>query len=71
MALESRAAKDITSDFIKEKLSNEYNRRQNMREVRDSSIDDSAMKVEHKEVGTKGKINCFFCKKMTFQKGLQ
>ena len=63
MALESRAAKDITSDFIKEKLSNEYNRRQNMREVRDNSIDDSAMKVEHKEVGTKGKISCFFCKK--------
>lgn len=67
-ALESRPEKDITSQFIKSKLIDEYKRRKGQKDVRDNfPVSETAMKATFKDnSGQNGSVvkSCFFCKKI-------
>lgn len=64
-ALESRPDSDITFQFVKSKLLDEYKKRRGTQAMRDSSNGETAMKsVHHKNQSSdKTKLSCFFCKK--------
>lgn len=64
-ALESRPESDITSQFVKGKLIDEYKKRKGAKSFKDFQSEESAMKSVHKDKdhSTQAKRNCFFCKK--------
>lgn len=64
-ALESRPESDLTSQLVKNKLIDEYKRRQGAKDTRDNFRSrETAMKLVHKDKGfTQAKKDCFFCKK--------
>lgn len=63
-ALESRPETDLTSEFVKGRLIDEFRKRKGAKEIRESISKETAMKAEHKanSSGSQGS-KCYFCKK--------